>query len=265
MLWRLQSSDSWGWSAGERQHLPCDVTCNLTANLRLPRAEKIRSVIWERRPLNASPKVQTLTRSTHVDHVTETLQKVPGLNPEPSLDHWTKGPGRDPVALTEPFGPHRTMERWNTTSGGEGGQVEGMKFNNTTRPSTQLGHQHNYSPSRKTRLWDRIIQRINSQSPHNNAGAAFFQICPTFTEKIADFRAKYVGLAWFHNPRIFVAKKSHIFVTCSTYIVEKCCVYFTQEQPFPPVAIGMLWSDVITRRHQKAAFFACSRIFRKFP
>ena len=45
------------------------------------------------------------------------------------------------------------------------------------------------------------------------------------------------------------------------------CVYFTQDQPFPPVAMGMLWSDVITQRerHRKAAFFASSRNFCKFP
>ena len=129
--------------------------------------------------------------------------------------------------------------------------------------------EHSLASTTTIRTCSLVVSVFHKIMPHGCTTlpilAAFFQICPTFTEKIADFRAKYVGLAWFHNPRIFVAKKSHIFVTCSTYIVEKCCVYFTQEQPFPPVAIGMLWSDVITRRHQKAAFFACSRIFRKFP
>ena len=112
------------------------------------------------------------------------------------------------------------------------------------------------SPSRKTRLCSRIIQCIISQckSLHVYVGAAFFQIRHTFATYIADFRAKYAGLAWFHNPCIFVAKKLHISSE-SPQNSEKYCVYFTQDQPFSPVAMGTLWSDIIMRRehHRKAA------------
>ena len=49
----------------------------------------------------------------------------------------------------------------------------------------------------------------------------------------------------------FSLQKSHIYLSRK---LKKCCVYFTQEQPFSPVAMGTLWSDVIMRRerHRKA-------------
>ena len=54
------------------------------------------------------------------------------------------------------------------------------------------------------------------------------------------------GLPDFVIPA-FSLQKSHIYLSRK---MKKCCVYFTQEQPFPPVAMGTLWSDVITRRER---------------
>ena len=60
-------------------------------------------------------------------------------------------------------------------------------------------------PPEKTRSCDRIIQRIRSQSPHIYA-PHFFKDTALSLHKSANC-AKYAGLAWFHNPRIFVTKK----------------------------------------------------------